>query len=144
MCSTWYVNIYIYSSSCTVHGMLIFKFTAVHVQYMVCSYLHLQQFMYSTWYVNIYIYSSSCTVHRMWMFTFTAVHVQYMVCECLHLQQFMYSTWYVNVYIYSSSQGAGRIAGVIIVNIYIYSSSCTVHGMLIFTFTAVHVQYMVC
>ena len=74
------------------------------------------------------------------MFTFTAVHVQYMVCECLHLQQFMYSTWYVNVYIYSSSQGAGRIAGVVIVNIYIYSSSCTVHGMLIFTFTAVHME----
>jgi hypothetical protein len=110
MHSTWYVNIYIYSSSCTVHGMLIFTFTAVHVQYMVCLmftftavhvqymvhyFLHLQKFVYSTWYVNVYIYnssrtvhgmfnvyiySSSCTVHGMLIFTFTAVHVQYKVC----------------------------------------------------------------
>ena len=26
----------------------------------------------------------------------------------------MYSTWHVNIYIYSSSQGAGRIAGLVI------------------------------
>ena len=57
--------------------------------------------MYSTWHVNIYIYSSSCTVHGLLIFTFTPVHVQY-------------STWYVNIYIYSSSQGAGRIAGLVI------------------------------
>ena len=44
MYSTCYVNIYIYSSSCTVHGMLIFTFTVVHVQYMVHYFLHLQQF----------------------------------------------------------------------------------------------------
>ena len=36
MYSTWYVNVYIYSRSYTVHGMLIFTFTADPVQYMVC------------------------------------------------------------------------------------------------------------
>ena len=49
--------------------------------------------------VSVYIYSRLHTVHDMLIFTFTAVHVQYML---------------ISIYIYSSSQGAGRIASIVI------------------------------